>query len=1002
MCRVGGEPSLPTDRLGFNADQSRPMVGGHIPDPVFVRLFLERQVESRARPRLPSRPTTGFVATFTLAWLAAAALLLPVTLRAQQPTADQLRQRAEQLLGHPVSNQDILRYIQQSGLTPDQIRQRLAARGINPDIAGPYLDVLEGRSQTVAPGASSISAAQLFSVLPGITGQTGVDTTGMMTGQVPSPYLAQPGLYGQVPYGGQPEIGPPVYGRKLFQQATSQFQPVTTGPVPPDYRVGPGDELALVLTGGVEAAYQLPVTREGWIVIPDVGRVYVNGKTMADLRETLFQRLSQSYSGIKKGPGATTHFDVTVGNLRTDQVYVIGEVERPAAYTVSSLATVLTALYYAGGPTRDGSFRDVYVNRGDSTVAHVDLYDYLLKGKAGQDIRLEQGDIVYVPVARKRVDLEGAIKRPGIYELEGKEGLADAIRFAGGLAANAELRRVQIQRVLPPDQRTPGHDRALLDVPVSGLLAAGDSTVRSAGGRSVPLVDGDQITVFAVLDETRNQVTLSGGVWRPGTYAAGDSTRLWDIIDAAGGLVPDAYQGRAQIQRLQSDYTRRLLPVSLATDPDGHPLQNPRVEGMDQVIIFAEHTLREDQAVSIGGWVQDPGVYPYVEGMTVADLILKAGGLRTGAYTGQAEVARVVISQTRSDTLTRRYLVPLDSSFVFDASSDSAGNRPATDGGSAGGRASRFTLQNLDAVYVRKAPGFEPQQKVVVSGEVQFPGPYSIRTREERLTDLIKRAGGLTEQAYPEGFQLWRAEPAQSADTLTAVQIAGQAVGDTTRGGLFTADSLYQGALQPGAPPGGAGQYGQRGQFGAPGYPPPDTGAVAAMRDSLQALQQRLQAQQAGQQPPPAPTPRTRVGIDFQQALRHPNGSADILVEPGDSIYVPRYVPTVDVEGAVGVQTKVLWKEGEGADYYIGRAGGYAQNADKGRTRVRFANGQVAARGGKFLIFGGGLPDPDPGSTITVPSKPPKQGQGISVGALFGILTSIATAAATLIIAAKK
>ncbi len=783
------------------------MVGGHIPDPVFVRRFLERQGGSRRRPGLPSRPTTGFAATVTLAWLAAAALLLPVTLRAQQPTADQLRQRAEQLLGHPVSNQDILRYIQQSGLTPDQIRQRLAARGINPDIAAPYLDVLEGRSQTVAPGASSISAAQLFSVLPGITGQTGVDTTGMMTGRVPSPYLTQPGLYGQVPYGGQPETGPPVYGRKLFRQATSQFQPVTTGPVPPDYRVGPGDELALVLTGGVEAAYQLPVTREGWIVIPDVGRVYVNGKTMADLRETLFQRLSQSYSGIKKGSGATTHFDVTVGNLRTDQVYVIGEVERPAAYTVSSLATVLTALYYAGGPTRDGSFRDVYVNRGDSTVAHVDLYDYLLKGKAGQDIRLEQGDIVYVPVARKRVDLEGAIKRPGIYELEGKEGLADAIRFAGGLAANAELRRVQIQRVLPPDQRTPGHDRALLDVSVSGLLAAGDSTVRSAGGRSVPLVDGDQITVFAVLDETRNQVTVSGGVWRPGTYAAGDSTRLWDIIDAAGGLVPDAYQGRAQIQRLQPDYTRRLIPVSLATGSDGHPLQNPRVEGMDQVIIFAKHTLREDQAVSIGGWVQNPGVYPYVEGMTVADLVLKAGGLRTGAFTGQAEVARVVISQTRSDTLTRRYLVPLDSSFVFDASNGSAENESAG-AGSPGGQASRFTLHNLDAVYVRKAPGFEPQQKVVVTGEVQFPGPYSIRTREERLTDLIKRVGGLTEQAYPEGFQLWRAEPVQSNDTLTAAQIAGQAVGDTTRGGLFTADSLYQGALRPGTQPGGAGQYG--------------------------------------------------------------------------------------------------------------------------------------------------------------------------------------------------
>nr|MDP2584002.1 SLBB domain-containing protein [Candidatus Palauibacterales bacterium] len=860
-----------------------------------------------------------------------------------------------------------------------------------------------GKAQAVAPGTSSLSAAQLMSVLPGMASQMGIDTTGMTTGQVPPPYTGQPS-YGQPPYGQPPETGPPVYGRKLFQQATSQFQPVTTGPVPSNYRVGPGDELILVLTGGVQAAYQLPVTRQGWIVIPDVGRVYVSGKTMDEVRETLFQRLSQSYSGIKKGPGATTHFDVAVGNLRTDQVYVIGEVERPAAYTVSSLATALTALYYAGGPTRDGSFRDVLVNRGDSTVAHIDLYDYLLKGKAGEDVRLEQGDIVYVPVARKRVDLEGAVRRPGIYELTGKEGLADAIRFAGGLASNAELRRVQIQRVLPPAQRTPGHDRALLDVPVTGLLAAGDSTVQAAGGRAVPLVDGDQITVFAVLSEVRNQVTVSGGVWRPGTYAAGDSTRLWDIIDAAGGLVPDAYQGRAQIQRLQPDYTRRLIPISLATDSAGHPLHDPRIEGMDQVIVFAERNLREDQAVSIGGWVQNPGVYPFVEGMTVADLILKAGGLRTGAFTGQAEVARVVISQTRSDTLTRRYLVPLDSSFVFDATNGSPSTGPGG-GGSPGGQASRFTLDNLDAVYIRKAPGFEPQQKVVVTGEVQFPGPYSIRTREERLTDLIKRAGGLTEQAYPEGFQLWRAEPVQASDTLTAAQIAGQAVGDTTRGGFLPSDTLPPGSVPQGARmrAGEAGGTSPFSPYGAAGYTTtPDTGAVAAMRDSLALLQQQLQAQQTGQPPPAPPTPRTRVGIDFQQALRHPNGSADILIEPGDSIYVPRYVPTVDVEGAVGVQTKVLWREGEGVDYYINRAGGYAQDADKGRTRVRFSNGQVAARGSKFLIFGGGLPDPDPGSTITVPTRTPKQGGGISVGQLFGILTSIATAAATLIIASKK
>ena len=955
----------------------------------------------------------------------ASILIAVLPLHAQQ-TPEQLKQQAEQILGRPISNQEILQRIRQSGLTPDQIRNRLQQAGYNPSAADAYLNALQSGSSNVPPGTNPMPLVQVLTQRESFGGPGGQGGAGY--GQVPPGAQGYQGRY----LSAEDTLGPPVFGRDMFRRATSQFQPVTTGPVPPDYRVGPGDQLVLVITGAVEQAYTLTVSREGWVVIPDVGRVYVNGKTMEGLRETLFDRLSQSYSGIKKGSGATTFFDVSVGNLRQNQVYVIGDVEQPSAYTVSSLATALTALYWAGGPTRHGSFRNIVVNRGGGTVAHLDLYDYLIRGDASQDVRLEQGDIVYVPVARKQVRIDGAVNRPGIYEMKGRESLADLIDYAGGVQANAELRRVQIERILPPDQRTAGRDRALLDVPIEDLARAGgpagpvgaaepaagaaDSTgaggegaeaggaaaaaAAPSGGRVIPLRQGDQVTVFAVLEDTRNQVTVSGGVWKPGTYAAGDSTRLWDIIQMAGGLLPDAYEGRAQIQRLRPDQTRALIPVSLATDSAGSPEENPRIQGMDQVIVYAERNLREDRAVSIGGWVRYPGVYPFAEGMTVADLILKAGGMRTGAYTAQAEVARVRISQTRSDTLTRRFLVPLDSSYVFDAGSgeDGADGRPAM-----GGRAATFRLHNLDAVYVRKAPGFEPQQKVVVTGEVQFPGPYSIRTREERLTDLMQRAGGLTDQAYAEGFQLWRAEQAKGADTLTAAEIAGQAVGDTGTGALY-ADTLGQagaGGQYPrqggGQPPQGGGRYpGAQGIY--PGAPA-DTGRVAAIRDSLRMAQQQLEAEKrkAAQS-----VQRTRVGIDFPRALRNPESSANILVEPGDSIYIPHYVPTVDVEGAVGVQTKVLFREGEGAGYYIKRAGGYAQNADKDRTRIRFANGEVATRGGKFLFFGGGLPDPDPGSTITVPSKPPKQGGGIQLSTFIGILTSIATTAATVIIAAKR
>jgi polysaccharide biosynthesis/export protein len=924
-----------------------------------------------------------FPALATLAW--ALAIALPaLPLSAQQPTAEQLKQQAEQALGRPITDQEILRRIRESGLTADQIRQRLQALGYDAHLADAYLNALQGNGP-VPPGGVPLPLVQVLTQAEAsAAGATGFRP---QLGAVPAPPVAQnPAISAGT------SQSPPVFGRSLFSRATSQFQPVTTGPVPPDYRVGPGDELVLVLTGGVERAYQLMVSREGWVVIPDVGRVYINGKTLDGVRQTLFQRLSQVYSGIKGGPEATTHFDVTLGDLRTNQVYVIGEVERPAAYTVSSLATAMTALYYAGGPTRNGSFRNVIVNRGGTTVATIDLYRYLVGGSSSQDVRLEQGDIVYVPVAGTKVEVDGAVTRPAIYDLKPGEGLADLVRYAGGIQADAELRRVQIERILPAAQRTPGHERELLDIPVERLLAAdstspaapaqpadaGASSADAAARGDVALRDGDRVTVFAVLREARNQVTLSGGVWHPGTYAASDSTRLWDLIGLAGGLLPDAYQGRAQIQRLEPDHTRRLIPVSLRRGPDGSPVENPRLQGMDQVIVFSERSLREDQAVSVGGWVRYPGVYPYVNGMTVADLLLEAGGLRTGAYLSDAEVARVVVSQSATDTLTRRFLVPLDSSYVFDLApaddGQSGAARSKTPGGAgaSGDPAARFRLENLDAVYVRKAPGYEPQERVVITGQVEFPGPYSIRSRGERLTDLVARAGGLTSQAYAEGFQLWRAERVTGTEELSAAGIAGQAVG---------------------------------GAAGAPGLAVDTTTSAApaaAVTDSLAASRRELLAQRAARALAQSrAAARTRVGIDFARALRNPSGPENILVEPDDSIFVPRYVPTVTVRGAVGVETKVLWRNGKGLGYYIDQAGGYASDADRSRVRIRFANGEVASRGPKFLIFGGGIPDPDPGSTITVPVAPPRP-PGISVGTMFGILTSVATAAATVVIAVKR
>ncbi|MGH7539628.1 MAG: SLBB domain-containing protein, partial [Gemmatimonadota bacterium] len=462
----------------------------------------------------------------------------PTAAHAQDP--ETLRRRAEQLLGRPISDTEILQWLRQSGLTPEEIRGALEARGFDRAAADAYLEVLEGRVGEVPEGADPTAVLGIL-------------------GSLQPPGLPEmPGGLGLVPSTrGEREdsvaaMGPPIFGREMFSGATSQFIPVTTGPVPPDYRLGPGDEIVLALSGEVEAAYEIPVTREGWILIPDVGRVYVNGLTLGELEDLLFRRLGEVYSGIGPDVEATTFFNVSLGDLRTTQVYVMGEVEEPGAYTLSSLSTALTALYWAGGPTTGGSFRRIRVTRGGETVREIDLYDYLLRGDASQDIRLEQGDFVFVPTAANRVTMDGAIVRPALYELVDGEMLGDAIRFAGGFLPQADLRRVQIERVLPPSERGPGHYRAVVDVSLSALEDAS----------AVPLRDGDRVTVFAVLEMALNQVTLSGAVWRPGTYGAEPGLRLWDLIERAGGLLPDVYEGRAQIQRLdESEYLRRLIPV---------------------------------------------------------------------------------------------------------------------------------------------------------------------------------------------------------------------------------------------------------------------------------------------------------------------------------------------------------------------------------------------------------------------------------------------------------
>jgi polysaccharide export outer membrane protein len=536
-----------------------------------------------------------------------------------------------------------------------------------------------------------------------------------------------------------------IFGLEAFRSSTSRFEANLAGPVDANYKLGAGDQLVLILTGDVEAAHTLSVTREGFVVIPQVGQLHVANLTLGQLEDLLFSRLGRVYSGVRRGPGATTRFSISVAKLRSNQVWVIGEVERTGSQMISSAGTAMTALYAAGGPTANGSVRNIEIKRGGQTVSTLDLYDFIVRGDASRDVRLETGDMIFVPPRGPRVRVIGEVVRPGTYELKAGETLADMITAAGGYRADASRRRVLIERILPPSQRgSDGRERITMDV---------ESTSSNGLAPSVALEAGDVVRVFPVTERVRNTILVEGNVWAPGSQGLTPGMRISDAIKRAGGPKPDVYLGQVLISRLKQDSTRVQMRAALR-DSTGTVINDFALQEDDVVQLFAVTEFRPDRFVTIGGAVRKSGRYPYRQGMTLRDVVLMAGGLRESAYLKEAEIARLPEDRTGSTTaVTHR--VPLDSTYLFErrAGQDYLG-APGLQASANG--APEFELKPYDNVLIMNQPNWELQRVVMLSGEVRFPGPYALKTRGERLADLIDRAGGLTTEAYPEGTILIR------------------------------------------------------------------------------------------------------------------------------------------------------------------------------------------------------------------------------------------------------
>ncbi len=647
-----------------------------------------------------------------------------LSLSAQQPSPQQV----QAFLQQPGAAAAVRERISGSGLTPEQIRTRLRENGYPQSLLDAFLDntLANDPNDTLAVTPSHLAAMRALGLAMAPSVPESVDS---------------------VLHDLQPTTSSRIFGVDVFRRTTTQFRPLLAGPVPQDYQLGPGDILVLILTGDVELTLQLAVSREGFVLIPQAGQVYLANLTLEQARGVVTDRLSRVYSGVHRGDGATTLVDLSVVSVRAVQVYVVGEVNRPGAYQISALGTILTALYAAGGITELANPRAVAVRRGRRTATTFDLYQYLLAGNTGSDIRVENGDVIFVDVRTRRVEVNGSVLRPALYDLLPPETLTDLIAAAGGLLADATRTRLAIERVVPAVQRTLiGPQRVTLDVP---LPAA------SAEIPPVPLEDGDVITVFSIPDAERNSVTIQGNVYLPGRFGLEPEMTLSLLVARAGGLKPATYDVRAHISRVnRTDQTRRIMAVALPPDSTSLWLEDPLLEDRDSVVIYSRLEMRADRMVSITGAVNDPITVPWRDGITLRDLVLEARGLAPGAWLDSAEIARLPENRGNGELATT-LRVPLDSTYLFDR--DSLG-RPLGPPGPAfrGSGTPEVPLAPWDNVLIFQQPGFEYQRIVSLLGEVRFPGMYSLRTKHDRLSDLIARAGGVTGGGYLQGARFLR------------------------------------------------------------------------------------------------------------------------------------------------------------------------------------------------------------------------------------------------------
>lgn len=790
------------------------------------------------------------------------------------------------IMAFAITDQQVIDYIKQqtaAGKSEQQIGKELMAKGVTPEQAKRIKAQLESQQQgenqatrqtvTSAESERKHNAAEDVSVSSIENMQREIEKGDAMSGS-----------------------GRKIYGHQVFNSQSLTFEPSENLATPQNYRLGPGDEVVIDIWGTSEDHMRQTISPEGSIMISQIGPVYLNGLTIKDANQHIKSAFSRKYAGMND---AETDIQVTLGQVRTIQVDILGEVATPGTFRMSPFSSVFHALYRAGGINDIGSLRNIQVLRNGKKVAGVDIYDYLFKGKTSGNIRLQEGDVIIVPPYEQLVNIDGNVKRPMYYEIKPDETVKSLLDYAGGFTGDAYGGMVRLSRQSGTENELYNIDR--------GEFA----TYR--------LQDGDIITVGTILDRYANRVELKGAVYRPGMFAIGDGLKtVRDLIDKADGVTEDAYTDRVLLYREGPEKQLEVVALDLKDILRG-AAPDITLKRNDMLVISSVNELEERGDVYIGGQVARPGAYPYAANSTVEDLIFQAGGLLEGASTARVDISRRIVDPSATEAtnqLAQEFTVSIEN-------------------GLAVGKGKGFRLKPYDRVEVRRSPGYAPQETVAIEGEVLFAGTYTLRKRNERLSEFVTRAGGLIDGAYIKGAHLSRRlSESELAARKEALRLA-MSNNSENMGDSIAIDKID----------------------------------LSNMYIDLSNMY--------------------NVGINLEKALANPGSDYDLVLMPGDSLYVPEKQSTVKISGDVMFPNAVIYEPGKKLSHYINQAGGYGQRAKKGKAFIVYMNGTVARAKRNTPI--------EPGCHIIVPSKP--QNGGTDWSKILTLTTgfmSVATMVATI------